>query len=65
MQMNQYKVTFGNPRKEPTLSLIVRAPNEQSAMIEARLDPAYAARDQLGFGKSGKISSVRLVKALC
>lgn len=55
--MNEYIVTFGNPAKEWTLDLHVIAPNEQSAMIKARLDPA------LGDGtRKKRITSVKLVR---
>lgn len=58
--LNEYKVTFGNPAKEWVLDLTVIAPNEQSAMIEARLDPA-AMQD--GVNKK-RITSVKLIRAV-
>jgi hypothetical protein len=52
MKLKCYEVTFGNPSKEVTTTVTVSAPDEQSAIIEARLDATK-------FGTRGKVSSVR------
>jgi hypothetical protein len=52
MKLKCYEVTFGNPRKEVTTCVTVSAPDEQSAIIEARLDATK-------FGTRGTVSSVR------
>lgn len=51
--MNTYEVVFGNPSKEVTTSIEVKAPDEQSAIIEARI-AAYEPKR--------KVSAVYLVK---
>ena len=52
MKLKTYEVTFVDPSTEVTTCVTVNAPDEQSAIIEARLDATK-------FGAQGKVLSVR------